>query len=385
MIIMTSDRDALASIEQLLQSNPSDATAWNIKGVLLARMNDFGTALRAFDTAIRLNPELAEAHTNRGRVLLALGANRAEESLRSFNRALELSPGNPEALRDKAVALHALGRSAEELDCVRTLSEQISDEPSIWLRRGDLETELGKFEDAVRSFDRALQIDPHLVAALMHRAIALAMVERWKDAIKSAEAATEIAPDSIEAWRVLADVEIRAERHKQAMRALERAAKLAPDDASIYNTMGMVSYKAGHPHEAIKHFRRATTIDRRHISALKNLGIIYMELEQWSEAAQVLSRLTSFYTQDPEIWDIQAVAYARLKDFCAAAKAWENARRLYRKRGDDKEGERVQALGRAARINCSRQKKAWREKREQERATTSFSDRFELRRRKQRE
>ncbi len=382
---MSSDRDVLAKLEQFLQSNPNDAAAWNIKGVLLARLNDFGAALRAFDTAIRLDSRLSEAHTNRGRVLLALGANRAEEALSSFNRALELSPNNLEALRDKAVALHILGRSEEELSCVRILLECIPEEPALWLRRGDLETELGLFEDAVISFSHVLQIDSRNVYALMHRAIALAMLRRWKDAIKSAENATELAPDSIEAWRILADVEIRAERYRPAMRALERAVKLAPDDASIYSTMGMVAYKSGSPNDAIDYFERVLVIDRRNVSALKNLGIIYMELEKWSEAAQALSRLTSFYKEDPEIWDIQAVAYARLKNFCAAATAWENARRLYRARGDDKEGDRVQALGRAARINCSRQKKAWREKREQERATTSFRDRFEIRRRKQQE
>ncbi|NWF95052.1 MAG: tetratricopeptide repeat protein [Candidatus Thorarchaeota archaeon] len=382
---MSLESDALAAVEKYLQSNPSDAAAWNVKGVLLAKMEDFGGALRALDTALRLNPELAEAHTNRGRVLLALGPEKAKEAIQSFERALQLAPGDTEALRDKAAALRLLGRSKEELDIIESLVEKMPSEPSLWIRRGDLELELGLLEDGVRSYDRALELRAELVPALVHRALALGLLERWKEAIKSAESATELAPDNMEAWRVLADVNIRAERYKHAMRALERAAKLDPTDASVENTMGMVAYKSGALQSAVEHFTRAIVRDKKHVSAHRNLGLLYMELEQWAEAEETLFRLTRFYRDDPDVWDAHATACARLEDFCAATESWENARRLYRKKDNEREAERVQNLGRAARINCSRQKKAYRAQREHEKATRTFYDRFELRKKKQRE
>ncbi|MCK5265579.1 MAG: tetratricopeptide repeat protein, partial [Candidatus Thorarchaeota archaeon] len=66
--------DSLESVDAYLRENPQDAAAWNVKGVFHAQRKEFGDAFRALDQAIRLDSELAAAHSNRGRVLLTLGS-----------------------------------------------------------------------------------------------------------------------------------------------------------------------------------------------------------------------------------------------------------------------------------------------------------------------
>ncbi|MFX0056224.1 MAG: tetratricopeptide repeat protein, partial [Candidatus Hermodarchaeota archaeon] len=189
------------------------------------------------------------------------------------------------------------------------------------------------------------------------------------------------APDDIETWRVLADVNIRYGKQRAAMKALKKASEIDPSDASVENTMGMVEFKAGRLKDAAAHFRRALVRDKKHTTALRNLGFVQMDLEDWSEANKTWDRLTAIVQDDPQVFDAKATTSARLEDFCSASEAWEQARRLYKKRGDGREAKRVAELGRAARINCSRQKKAARAEREREKATRSFSDRFDERRR----
>jgi hypothetical protein len=109
-----------------------------------------------------------------------------------------------------------------------------------------------------------------------------------------------------------------------------------------------------------------------------------MELEDWNDAVDAWTRLTRYVWDDPDIFDAQAIALARINDFCGAHKSWENARKFYKKRGDEKESSRVTELGRAARINCSRLKKIEKAQREHEKATRTFSDRHEIHRKKKR-
>ncbi len=382
MILMVSPRDTLNALEDHLAANPDDASAWNAKGVVLAGMEMFGDALRSLNQAIQLDPEMSEAHVNRGRVLLALGPEKAKKALKAFERALSLSPDDLRILHDKAQALHILGRSQDELECYKRITESLTDEPAVWVRKGDIELELGRFKAAVASYSHALSLDSNLASALVHQAIALSLQSKWKEAIKSAEQASKIAPDDVEVWRVLADVSLRAERHRSAMKALKKAYEIDPADASIANTMGMVEYRAGRLKDAVKHFRSALVRDKKHTSALRNLGFTLMELEEWAEARTAWDRLTSIVKNDPDLFDAQATNYARLEEFCSASATWERARKLYKKKGDEKEAERVTRLGRAARINCSRQKKAAKAERAREKATRSFSDRFELRKKK---
>ncbi|MHA1906761.1 MAG: tetratricopeptide repeat protein [Candidatus Thorarchaeota archaeon] len=381
---MSSPEQTLKEIEAYLQDNPKDANAWNSHGVLLATVKQFGPALRSLDHAIKLDETLHQAHTNRGRVLLSLGIDKAHEALKSFDTALRLKPNDVDALRDKAVALRALNRGPEEMQCLRALVDESPEEWRAWLRIGDINLEAGEFKKADIAYQKVLAFEAENVPVLVHRAIALSMMNESKEAIKSAETACKLKPEDIEAWRVLADVNLKAEKFKAAMKALKKASAIDPSDPNVENTMGMIEYKAGHPKDAVKHFKRAIVRDKKSKRALRNLALVAMELENWEEAKTSWERFTRLIKDDPDAFDGLATTYARLDDFCSAYDAWEKSRKLYKKHDSNEDLARVTELGRAARINCNRQKKAYRAQKEQEKATRSFSDRQKLRRKKKR-
>ncbi len=372
----------MKQVEKHLADHPDDASAWNAKAVLQAEQEKFGPALRSLDRAIGIDPEFAAAHSNRGRVLLALGPEKAGEAILSIEKAIELNPTDLTLVRDRAACLRHLGRPEEELACYKKISEEMPNEWGVWFRMGDIELELGRFRSAIQWYDRALELEKNLAAAYIHRAIALAMLDRFKEAVKSGTTATKLEPKSVQAWLILGDVNIRAKRFKSAMKALERASELDPTDSSIDNTMGMVCYNEGRLEDAIRFLRRAVTKERNNATALRNLGLILMELEEWHDASRAFEQLTSFLKDDPDVFDAKATASAHLDDYCSAHSDWEKARKLYKNSGDEREAERVTLLGRAARINCARQKKAVKAEKEREKATRRFSDRHELRRKK---
>jgi tetratricopeptide (TPR) repeat protein len=368
---------SLESVEAHLRENPQDATAWNVKGVFLAQRKEYGEALRCLDHALQLDSKLAAAHSNRGRVLLTLGPEKAGEALKSFDRALKLKPDDIDTLRDKALALRAQGKSNDELKLYMKMSELTKEDWGIWLRLGDLQLETGDVKGAISSYADSLKLKDDLVPAYVRRAIALAFDEQFDAALKSAETATKLDPENPEAWLIRGDVNLRADKNRAAMKFLKKASELDPTDASVENTMGMVSYKEGRLSDAVKHLRRAIIRRKNYPTAIRNLGLILMEQENWEEARKILTDLTSLVKNDPDAFDALATSYARLDDFCSAEEAWENARKLYKKTGNKKEVERVRNLGRAARINCNRLKKAAKAAREQEKLTRTFASRHE--------
>lgn len=372
---MENSDDSLASVDAHLRENPQDAAAWNVKGVFHAQRKEFGDALRALDQALQLDSELAAAHSNRGRVLLTLGSEKASEALKSFDRALKLKPDEIDTLRDKALALRALGRAEDELEIYTKMSQLNKEEWGIWLRLGDIQLEVGDFRSAISSYDKSLEFKDDLVPAYIRRAVALAFDKQSDKALKSAETATKLDPNNPEAWLIRGDVNLRAGKHRTAMKSLKKASELDPTNASVENTMGMVSYKDGRLSDATKHLKRAIIRRKKYPTAMRNLGLILMEQEKWEEASKVFTDLTDIVKNDPDAFDAKATAFARLDDFCNAEEAWEKARKLYKKTGKKKEAERVSILGRAARINCHRIRKATKAARDKEKMTRTFSDR----------
>ena len=103
--------EALEAFERAIRLDPQLAEAWGNKGAALNALGRFEEALTAFDKAIEINPQLAEAWGNKGVVLYDL--KRYEEVLTAFNNSIEINPQLAEAWYNKENALYGLGRGAE--------------------------------------------------------------------------------------------------------------------------------------------------------------------------------------------------------------------------------------------------------------------------------
>ena len=55
----------IASLTQVINNNPRDARAYNVRGSAYGRAGDFSQALKDFDRAIKLNPNFYQAYANR--------------------------------------------------------------------------------------------------------------------------------------------------------------------------------------------------------------------------------------------------------------------------------------------------------------------------------
>src|SRR5262245_49646690 len=105
--------DADRLYRQALVSNPGDANALHLFGVLKAQRSDFGAALDLITRSIALEPANGIAFYNRGNVLREL--TRLDEALASFDQALAFIPAHVEAWSNRGTVLQELGRPAEAL------------------------------------------------------------------------------------------------------------------------------------------------------------------------------------------------------------------------------------------------------------------------------
>ena len=97
----------LALEEEVLSPHERAATFVN-RGVLHLAARDFGTARSDFDAALRIEPNLAEALTNRGAALIGQGHD--AQAITEIDRGLGLNPMEPEkAYFNRAIAEERLG------------------------------------------------------------------------------------------------------------------------------------------------------------------------------------------------------------------------------------------------------------------------------------
>jgi serine/threonine protein kinase len=158
---------------------------------------NFQQALDAYNQAIALNPDRADAHWGRCYSLNRL--QQAEEALKSCDRALELAPENPQFLWSKGHALEQLKQYNEALAIYNRVIELDPKFAAAWNNLGTTLLSLQRPQEAVEAFDQALQFDPQLAEAWNNRGAALWNLRNFEAALNSVNRALELQPDYADA------------------------------------------------------------------------------------------------------------------------------------------------------------------------------------------
>ena len=85
----------IASLTEVIERNPHDATAYNTRGVVYAKLGRYSNAIEDFTHAIELDPNFSGAYTNRA---LAYRQTKKDNlALQDFNQAIIVNPNDAAA------------------------------------------------------------------------------------------------------------------------------------------------------------------------------------------------------------------------------------------------------------------------------------------------
>jgi protein O-mannosyl-transferase len=105
--------EALPYLETAVRLDPDSAAAHTQLGIARARTGRLPDAIVQFQTAIRLNPTAPFPHADLGNALIEVG--RSSDAIAELDTALQIDPTNAEAQGDLGVALADMGRFHEAL------------------------------------------------------------------------------------------------------------------------------------------------------------------------------------------------------------------------------------------------------------------------------
>lgn len=269
---------ALASLEQVVATQPDHSGAWVNRGFALRSLDRHAEALESFDRALALRPGSPEALHGRGHALSALG--RPEEAIRSYTAALAADPDMVDALTGKGNALAACDRPEEALACFDRALAVVSrggvparTEAHVHTFRGDTQRGLGRLEEALDSLDRAVAVQPEDPDAWCARGRVLLEMRAFEDALDCYDRAVALRPDDPRPHdfrgRALRDLG----RYEEALAAAEQSVRLQPDDAGGLNSLGNTLRALGRLEEAAEAYRHAIEAEPNPGPMRFNLGI----------------------------------------------------------------------------------------------------------------
>jgi tetratricopeptide (TPR) repeat protein len=227
---------------------------WLAEGDQRRKRRRYEDALKAYNYAIKLDPNYADAYAFRGTIYGYL--KRDQMALNDFDRAMKLAPRSAKAYSSRG-----------EFYCDRQ--------------------EHGK---ALVDLKHAMVLDPTYDFSYINRSYVYLDRQEYSKALADCEHAIELNPESGRTYYARGRVYIALEEYHKALADCEYAIELDPDLVSAYYGRALVYLKIGEDSTAIDEFSHTIKLDIEDASAYFNRGLAYSNLQQFERALQDFDR-----------------------------------------------------------------------------------------------
>ena len=225
--------------------NPEFWQAWYAKGFVAGFRKDYNQALKNCEQAIALATALNTDFYDGWRC-------KAGASYRSGNPSL--LPKALEAM-DRAIEINKTAK----LQAGRRPSEW-PENPNDYSERGEILYALGRPSEAIKAFDRAIEIDPEMASAWSNRAFVQIGSEDFKGAEDSINRALAIDANYAPAWAQRGLLLNQQKQYVESIAAFDRAIQLSDRDPAFWLNRGIALYNGNRKEEAIQSIRKALEI-----------------------------------------------------------------------------------------------------------------------------
>jgi len=130
-------------------------------------------------------------------------------------------------------------------------------EKTIWNDFGIAYVAEGKYDDAVASFRKQLEINPYDLNSNRLLAIVLSTQQKFDEAIAAYRKQLQIEPLDAASYMGIGTILTRQQKYSDALPELEKAAAIRPDDAGIETALGSVYLNTGQTDKALDAFDQA--------------------------------------------------------------------------------------------------------------------------------
>lgn len=132
--------------------------------------------------------------------------------------------------------------------------------------------------------------------------VAYGEMEFFEDAVASFQRAINLKPDYADAWDNLGWVYTRAGKYGEAVNAYKQGIRLKPADAKAWNSLGGAFTANGKYDEAIAAYHKAVELKPDYAEAHYNLGVVYGGQENNLEAIKSFREATKLNPNMIEAW-----------------------------------------------------------------------------------
>ncbi|HKG12804.1 MAG TPA: tetratricopeptide repeat protein [Pyrinomonadaceae bacterium] len=282
--------EAASELNAAVALDPSNVDALVALSRAHLRLKDIKSAGRTLESAVARGMDSARVYAALADVYEAGGY--VENAIPAMRLAIARDPRNESYRLRYGLLLNDTKAPAAAVIRLREALGEFPNSSPLWLALGIAQMGDGKSDDARKSFERALELDPRSAPALAYLGSTYGERGQYAEAASYYERAVAAAPNVAVPFYLAADAllkqpEVDAPRVEKY---LARAVELEPDFASAHMALAKLYVRGERWADAAAAFERVTRLDPESSEAHYQLGRVYVRLKRASDAQRELDR-----------------------------------------------------------------------------------------------
>jgi len=184
----------------------------------------------------------------------------------------------------------------------------------IILIRGYAYIELNEYEQAIKDFNKVIELNPNYAEAYYGRGYAYAELNEYERAIEDYSNAIKLNPKFAEAYNNRGLAYVKLNEYERAIKDYDKAIALNPAFAEAYYNRGNAYVKLNEYERAIKDYDKAIALNPAFAEAYYNRGNAYAELNEYERAIEDFSNTIKLDPNDAKAYYNRGNAYAKLNE-----------------------------------------------------------------------
>ncbi|MBD2148688.1 tetratricopeptide repeat protein [Pseudanabaena sp. FACHB-1277] len=209
--------------------------------------------------------------------------------------------------------IHASAKEYEEAITSYDQALQIKPEDDYtWMYRGNALSDLGRNEEAITSYNQVLQINPEDYEACYNRGNALFNLGRYEESISAYDKVLQIQSDFYKAWHNRGFALSYLGRDEESIFSYDQASQFSPHKHESFNMRGNSLSDLGRYEEAISYYDQALQIKPDYHKVWNNRGSALGNLGRDEEAIASFDRALQIKPDYHEAWNNRGSALGNL-------------------------------------------------------------------------
>jgi tetratricopeptide (TPR) repeat protein len=234
---------------------------------------------------------------------ICVNAGEFDHAVEWASRAIRREP-KPSYLTTLGTALLKLGRKDEALQVFDKAVQLQPDDADLWQQLGNALIDAGRSGEALLCFRRAVELDPGHGDAAYHAGVLLKEEERLDEALVYLDWSAEVQGDHAPTFAMRGFVRASLKRYEQAIADYEQAIRLDPEHAEACCNLGNALRAVGDLERALSWYDRSLAL-KPDIANATSRAITLTELGRFLEARAAYQYAMGIDAKNPSlVWNL---------------------------------------------------------------------------------